>query len=52
MFCAAGWSLCTSNLRESIRFQGIALNLDIFEAPVTVTPQQKISKTLNSSKIP
>ena len=26
--------------------------LDIFETPVTVTPQQEISKTLNSSKIP
>ena len=26
--------------------------LDIFETPVTVTPQKKISKTLNSSKIP
>ena len=25
--------------------------LDIFETPVTVTPQQEISKTLNSSKI-
>ena len=30
----------------------IARNLDIFETPVTVTPQQEISKTLNSSKIP
>ena len=28
------------------------LGLDIFETPVTVTPQQEISKTLNSSKIP
>ena len=27
-------------------------SLDIFETPVTVTPQQKISKTLNSSNIP
>ena len=27
-------------------------DLDIFENPVTVTPQQEISKTLNSSKIP
>ena len=27
-------------------------DLDIFEAPVTVTPQHEISKTLNSSKIP
>ena len=26
--------------------------LDIFETPVTVTPQQEISQTLNSSKIP
>ena len=26
--------------------------MDIFETPVTVTPQRKISKTLNSSKIP
>ena len=26
--------------------------LDIFESPVTVTPQQEVSKTLNSSKIP
>ena len=26
--------------------------LDIFETPVTVTPQQEISKTLNSSNIP
>ena len=26
--------------------------LDIFETPVTVTPQQEISKTLNSSSIP
>ena len=26
--------------------------LDIFENPVNVTPQQEISKTLNSSKIP
>ena len=25
---------------------------DLFETPVTVTPQQEISKTLNSSKIP
>ena len=31
--------LCKKNLR-----------LDIFENPVTVTPQQEISKTLNSSK--
>ena len=28
------------------------LGLDIFETPVTVTPQQEISKTLNSSKFP
>ena len=28
------------------------LYLDIFETPVTVTPQQEISKTLNSSKLP
>ena len=26
--------------------------LDNFEAPVTVTPQQEISKTFNSSNIP
>ena len=30
----------------------VAFILDIFETPVTVTPQQEISKTLNSSKIP
>ena len=28
------------------------MNLDIFETPVTVTPQQEISKTLSSSKTP
>ena len=33
-------------------FQSLRLMLDIFETPVTVTPQQKISETLNSSKIP
>ena len=27
-------------------------SLDLFETPVTVTPQQEISKTLDSSKIP
>ena len=30
----------------------IHYTLDIFETPVTVTPQQEISKTFNSSKIP
>ena len=33
-------------------FWDVVQILDIFETPVTVTPQQEISKTLNSSKIP
>ena len=31
-------------------FSALTFRLDIFEIPVTVTPQQTISKTLNSSK--
>ena len=32
--------------------ESLGWGLDIFDTPVTVTPQQKISKTLTSSKIP
>ena len=39
--------LSTSSLSKPYRHK-----LDIFETPVTVTPQQEISETLNSSKIP
>ena len=33
-------------------FPGMPFGLDIFKTPVTVTPQQEILKTVNSSKIP
>ena len=40
--------LCSRQHKASLK----AKKLDIFETPVTVTPQKQISKTLNSSKIP
>ena len=45
-----GGEFCVPILYLPYMFMG--QNLDIFETPVTVTPQQEISKTLNSSKIP
>ena len=39
-------------ISKIITKENVPRNSDIFETPVTVTPQQEISKTLNSSKIP
>ena len=44
--------LCAVPFALQVEGEKKAKRLDIFETPVTVTPQQKISKTLNSSKIP
>ena len=43
------WS---DNFGVMLREVLVGHSLDIFETPVTVTPQQEILKTLNSSKIP
>ena len=48
LFPQAWRSLCSQHDTPSL---GLRLSLDIFETPVAVTPQQEISKTLNSSPI-
>ena len=47
--CLHSWRLLAYNGAFSLTVVFGSCFLDIFETPVTVTPQQEFSKTLNSS---